>query len=191
MPIFTVFPTFCEIEMSITLKKNIILHLNKSIMKQITSVALIMLVAASSVFAKDRASKHTTVKNDVVSVTYGKPLQKDGVSIPNGRAWRSGADEPTLVTLTKGCMFGGRQVSPGTYSLITVPNNNKWEILLNTDLSNGTLNYDAIKDKTVLMTTAEVDHNSPSVDVYTIDVNNDGIVISWDKNSVSIPVHPW
>ncbi len=160
-------------------------------MKRITSLALVMLMAFGGAYAKDRTSKHTMVKNDLITVSYGKVTKKDAVTIPASVAWRTGVDEPTLITLTKGCMFGGRQVSPGTYSLITVANSGQWEILLNTDLSNGTFDYQAIKDKTVLQTTAPVQHTATSVDGFSIDLDNDGIVITWDNNKVAFPVHPW
>lgn len=167
-------------------------------MKQITSLAFLMVFALTTVFAKDkdRVSKHTTVKGDYISVTYGQPSKKGrdifGGLVPFGQIWRTGADEATEVTLTRGCMFAGRQVMPGTYTLYTIPNTKEWTIILNSELKQwGAYNYDKIKDKNVVDGTAEVTTLKKSVETFTIDIVAEGIKMSWDKTSVLIPVVPF
>ncbi len=162
-------------------------------MKRITSLALILLVTFSAAFAKDPASKHVALKGDYISVTYGQPAKGSGSVVPSvGQAWRTGVNEPTLVTLTKGCMFAGRQVNPGTYSLITVPYKGEWQILLNRDISmSETFDYEKIKNQNCLDGAALVTTSDKKVSNFTIDLNSDGILLSWDKNNVQIPVHPW
>lgn len=167
-------------------------------MKQITSLAFLMVFALTTVFAKDkdRVSKHTTVKGDYVSVTYGQPSKKGrdifGGLVPFGQIWRTGADEATEVTLTRGCMFAGRQVMPGTYTLYTIPNSKEWGIILNSELKQwGAYEYDKIKGSNVLEGTAEVTTLKKSVETFKIDVVAEGIKMSWDKTSVLIPVVPF
>ena len=162
-------------------------------MKRITSLALILLVTFSGAFAKGPSSKHTTLKGDVVSVTYGQPSKKDGNVIPAiGQAWRTGVNEPTLVTLTHGCMFAGRQVNPGTYQLITIPYKGEWTIMLSRDLSySETFDFAKLKEQVCLNGTAPITTSDKKVDNFTIDLNNDGILLSWDKNNVEITVKPW
>lgn len=162
-------------------------------MKQITSLALVLMVTFSGAFAKEPTGKHISLKGDVVSVSYGQPSKKDGNVIPTiGQAWRTGVNEPTLITLTKGCMFAGRQVNAGTYSLITIPHSGEWEIMLNRNTTQSeTFDYDKMKDQTILKGTAVITTSSKKVDAFTIDVNSEGILLSWDKNNIQIPVHPW
>ena len=69
-----------------------------------------MLFSLSSIFAKDKVSKHSTVKGDQMSITYGQPSKKGrvifGGLVPYGEVWRTGADEATEITLKKDCFFG-------------------------------------------------------------------------------------
>ena len=167
-----------------------------SIMKQISTLALMMLFAFTGAFAKDRVSKHSTVKGDIVSVTYGQPSKNGreifGGLVPFGQVWRTGADEATEITFTKGCMFAGRQVNPGTYTLFTIPGKDEWTIILNSELGQwGSFKYDEVKNKNVLNGTVAVGHLDKSVETFTIEVVKDGILMSWDKTSVFVEVKPW
>jgi hypothetical protein len=162
-------------------------------MKQITSLALVMLFAFGSSFAKDRISKHVTVKGDNVTVTYGQPSKKQGNVIPEfGKAWRTGVDEPTIVTLPKGCMFAGRQVNPGTYSLVTIPYKGEWIIYLSSNL-NLDENFDAekVKAENLLYSNELIGHSAKGVDAFTIEAVKDGLLVSWDNSNIMIPVQPW
>lgn len=159
-------------------------------MKQITSLALVMFLAIGSAFAKNK-STHMTVKAENVSVTYGQP-KKGGNVIPSfGTAWHTGVDEATLVTLPKGCMFAGRQVNPGTYSLITVPYKGEWIIYLVNDKSSGSIDLEKVKGNNMVYSNAVIQKSDKAVDNFTIDANSEGLVISWDNNMLKIPVQPW
>ena len=160
-------------------------------MKYISSLLLVMVLAIGGAFAKDRVSPHTTVKGDFVTVTYGQPSMKGrtifGGLVPYGQVWRTGADEATEITITKGCMFGGKQVGPGTYTLFTIPEKGEWTIILNTELKQwGAFSYDQIKNKNVLVAKVPSTKLTTAVETFTIDVKDNGITLSWDKTSVFI-----
>ena len=152
-----------------------------------------MLLAFGGAYAKGRLSTHTTVKGENVTVTYGQPSKDDGNVIPAiGTAWHSGIDEPTIVTLPKGCMFAGRQVNPGTYSLITVPYKGEWVIYLIGDLkSDGAVDLEKIKSSNILCGNAVIRHSDKSNEKYTIEAISEGLMISWGNNNITIPVQPW
>jgi hypothetical protein len=160
-------------------------------MKQVTTLALIMLFAFGSSYA--RTSKHVTVKGDNVTVTYGQPSKAQGNVVPeNDKAWRTGVDEPTIVTLPKGCMFAGRQVNPGTYSLITVPYKGEWLIFLSTDLSIAEgFDINTVRAANVLYSNEMIGSSVKGVETYTIEAVKDGLLISWDHSNIMIPVQPW
>jgi hypothetical protein len=179
-------------------KKYIILHKNQAIMKQITSLAIILLFSITAVFAKDkeRVSSHTTAKGTFMSVTYGQPSMKGraifGGLVPYGKVWRTGADEAAEITFTRGCMFAGRQVQAGTYTLFTVPGKKEWSIILNSQLGQwGAFEYEKNKDKNILDGTAPVTTLSKPVEQFTIEVKDNGINLSWEKTSVFIEATPW
>ena len=163
-------------------------------MKQITSLALIMLFAFGSSFAKDRMSKHVTVKGDNVTVTYGQPSKKQGNVVPeSGKPWVTSVDEPAIVTLPKGCMFAGRQINPGTYSLVTIPYKGEWIIYLLNDLnpSADKLTIEKLRAENMLYGNEMIGHADKAVDAFTIEAVKDGLLISWDKSNIMIPVQPW
>lgn len=162
-------------------------------MKQLSIFVLMMVIAVGSAFAKDRASAHTTVKGKNVSVTYGQPKMKGrtifGGLVPYGQVWRTGADEATEITFTQGCIFAGRQVSPGTYTLYTIPEKGEWTIILNSELKQwGAFSYDKVKEKNVLETRVSSTSLDKAVETFTIDVKDDGITLSWEKTSVFLEV---
>ena len=66
-----------------------------------------------------------------VTITYGRPFTKDpktgeprkiwGELVPWDKAWRTGADEATVLITQKPIMFGDTQVPAGAYTLYTIP----------------------------------------------------------------------
>lgn len=167
-------------------------------MKQAIALAFIMLMTITGVMAKERASKHTTVKNGLMSVTYGQPSKKGRVIfadkglVPYGEVWRTGADEATEITVNKGSMFAGRQLKEGTYTLFTIPGKDKWTIILNSKLGQwGAYDYEKYKEQNVIEGEATVEHLDKPVETFTIELLQDGMRMSWDQTSVFIPVQPF
>jgi DUF2911 family protein len=176
------------------------LRLNKFSMKHTLSLALVMMLAISSVFAKDkeRVSKHTTIKNGNISVTYGQPSKKGRLIFgtaqekalePNGEVWRAGADEATEITISKDCQFVGRPLKAGTYTLFVKLNKSEWEIILNSQLGQwGSFGYEKVKDKNVLDAAVAVKHLDNVVETFTITIQKDGLLMEWDQTSAFIPI---
>lgn len=79
-----------------------------------------------------------TTENNYVKCTYGQPLKKGreifGNLVPYGKLWRTGANEATEITFTTNIQIGETQLPAGTYTLFTVPNKEKWTIILNSEL---------------------------------------------------------
>ncbi|NCX96501.1 MAG: DUF2911 domain-containing protein [Chitinophagia bacterium] len=168
-------------------------------MKQITLFALLLLfsVAGFAKDAKERVSKHVTTKGAFMSVTYGQPMKKGreifGGLVPYGKVWRTGADEATQITFTRGCMFGGRQVTPGTYTLFTIPNKTEWTIILNSKLGQwGAFDYEKNKAQDYMSDgVGVVSTLAEPLEQFTIEVLDNGIKMSWDKTSVFVEAKPW
>lgn len=75
------------------------------------------------------------VSDKIVKVIYSRPqLKRRKLSklAPNGKVWRTGANEATEIIFYKDVIFGGKEVKAGRYSLFTIPNTNEWTIILNT-----------------------------------------------------------
>ncbi len=162
-------------------------------MKQLLSIALLMVFSIAQVGAKDRASAHTTVKGELVSVTYGQPSKKGrnifGELVPFGKVWRTGADEATEITFEQNCMFGGKKVEKGTYTLFTIPGQQEWTIILNAKLGQwGAFDYETVKDKDVLTIKVQSKTLNSVTEKFTITLPKNGVQMDWDKTSVLIEV---
>lgn len=136
-----------------------------------------------------------TTENNYVKCTYGQPLKKGreifGNLVPYGKLWRTGANEATEITFTSNFQIGDTQLPAGTYTLFSIPNKDKWTIILNSELGQwGDFDYDATKN--VLTYEAPVSTNSDIYEGFTIqfeDVSNGfNLLLLWDTVKVSVPI---
>jgi hypothetical protein len=139
----------------------------------------------------------TTIKheNTYVKITYGRPHKKErdifGGLVPYGEVWRTGANEATELTTTGDILLAGNQVKAGTYSIYTIPQQDKWTIILNSALGQwGAYEYD--KQKDVLRFDVPVEKMDNTYEPFTIEFNQDNsdafLLMMWDKTKVSIPL---
>lgn len=71
-----------------------------------------------------------TVKTD-----YSSPRMKGrkiyGDLVPAGKVWRAGADEATTFVTSADVVVGGKLVPAGSYTIFTVPDADKWTLIIN------------------------------------------------------------
>lgn len=129
-----------------------------------------------------------------VKVLYGRPQLK-GRSMarlaPNGKVWRTGANETTEITFYKNVQFGGKRVPAGTYTLFTIPGEKEWTIILNKNLNTwGAFSYDQAKD--VARTTATVSSDRESAEAFAITFkrvdSGAHMVLAWGNVRVEVPI---
>lgn len=81
-----------------------------------------------------------------VKVEYSRPGVKDrkifGDLEAYGEVWRTGANAATKITFSTNASFGGQMVEAGTYSIMTVPGEENWEVMLNSNLKVTERSYD-------------------------------------------------
>ena len=51
--------------------------------------------------------------------------------VPNGKLWRTGANESTEITFYKPASMNNVKIEKGSYTLYTIPNENEWTIIIN------------------------------------------------------------
>jgi Protein of unknown function (DUF2911) len=70
-----------------------------------------------------------------VTIAYSSPRAKGrkifGGLVPYGEVWRTGANEATTFVTTADVNVGGKDVSAGNYTIFTVPNADKWTLIIN------------------------------------------------------------
>jgi hypothetical protein len=92
------------------------------------------------------------IANDMyIKVVYGQPYKRGrtifGELEPYGKVWRTGANEATEITTTKDFRIGGKLLKAGTYTLFTIPNQNKWTVIVNSELGQwGAYKYNPERD---------------------------------------------
>jgi hypothetical protein len=69
-----------------------------------------------------------------ITVDYSSPRAKGrkvfGDLVPYGQVWRAGANEATSFVTTTDLRVGGKDVPAGDYTIFTVPEQNKWTLVI-------------------------------------------------------------
>lgn len=133
-------------------------------------------------------------KDTYIKITYCQPAKRNrevfGSLVPYGQVWRTGANEATEITLTKDVFINGMMITAGTYSLFTVPDKDKWVIILNKELGLwGSYNYNYKND--LLRFEVPVQSDTTVTESFTIkfDQRNNmaDLLLLWDRTKISIP----
>lgn len=133
------------------------------------------------------------ISEKLIKVTYGRPQLK-GRSVsklaPNDKVWRTGANEAPQITLYVDMNLGDTAVKAGTYSLLTIPGDKEWTVILNTDV-NVWGAYSYMQDNDVARISVPVSSGSDSLEAFSIafsEVDNGAHMhLGWDKIRVSVP----
>jgi len=143
-------------------------------------------------FAHDRAAGEKAV----VKVIYSRPQKKGrevfGQLVPYGQVWRTGANEATEIKFYKDVKIAGTKIKAGTYSLFTIPSENKWTLVINKDLDYwGAYSYNAEKD--VLRATYPTRELPQVLEIFTIqfeagDPDEAIMNLAWDQTLVKVPI---
>ncbi len=130
-----------------------------------------------------------------VKVTYCRPHKRGrnifGDLVPYGEIWRTGANEATELTITGNISMAGHAIKPGTYTLFTIPHEDRWTIVLNSELGQwGAYNYNEKFD--VLRFEVPVNQVENTYEPFTMEFEQKAqsaeLVMMWDQIRVSIPL---
>lgn len=70
-----------------------------------------------------------------IKTDYSSPRMKGrkiyGGLVPSGEVWRTGANEATTFVTSSDVVVGGKAVPAGSYTIFTVPNADKWTLIIN------------------------------------------------------------
>lgn len=130
----------------------------------------------------------------LAKVLYSRPQARDreifGKLVPYGEVWRTGANEATEITLYQDMTVGGKRIKKGTYTLFTIPEENKWTIILNNSTNIwGAYDYHVEQDAariTVPVKRAERPIEALSMSFEPIE-NGAKLYIGWADRYVEVP----
>jgi hypothetical protein len=130
-----------------------------------------------------------------LKVVYGQPHRRDrvifGELVPMDAVWRTGANEATEIAITSPVEMGGVEVSPGVYSLFTIPGETEWTVILNSALGLWGA-YEYSEDHDVARFTVPVQQIPNRHEAFTIAFDGEGnmrnMTLTWDTTRISVPV---
>lgn len=127
-------------------------------------------------------------------VIYSRPQKKGrdifGDLVPYDQVWRTGANEATELTIYTPLMIGSTKLKPGTYTLYTIPGEENWTIIINSDTNVwGAFSYKKEKDVARITVPAR-DAAAPTESLSMIfrpEPNGTTLLIGWDTVYVEVP----
>jgi hypothetical protein len=141
-----------------------------------------------------------TIARKPVKVCYGRPSARGrsmlGASIPFGKLWRTGANEPTIFYTPVPLRVAGLDVPPGVYSLYTVPGAKEWEVIVNratAQWGHESQYTDEVKAQELGRAKVKSEALKAPVETFTIKAEPAGntgavLLLDWEKTRVRIPV---
>jgi len=110
-------------------------------MQKLTSLLALVVAFASVAFAQaPKASPAASAEckladGKTVHTGYSSPRMKGrkiyGGLVPYGEVWRTGANEATTFVTTADLTIGGKDIPAGNYTIFTIPNADKWTLIIN------------------------------------------------------------
>jgi hypothetical protein len=140
-----------------------------------------------------RDTVRTTVAGADFLVDYSRPSARGrpvfGGIIPWGEVWRTGADVATHLTTSRDLRLGGEALPAGTYTLFTIPEPDRWTLIVNRETGQPGTEHDA--DQDVLRVPLEVTHLDDPVERFTIAVEEEGdggvVRFLWERTEARVP----
>lgn len=82
--------------------------------------------------------RNSKLSDPKIKVTYGRPTTSEttifGTIVAYNELWRTGANESTEIKFYQPVCFGGVHIPSGTYTLLSIPNKARWQILINSQI---------------------------------------------------------
>lgn len=175
-----------------------------------TSIGVVVIVIMVAVvgYLKKQESKSFSPEEEIVfnqgeltiKVFYNRPYKKGreifGGLVPFDKVWRTGANEATTFETNKDLTIEGKKLKAGKYSLWTIPRQETWTIIFNSEhgqwglSSKGEANRDPNRD--VLSVNVHAVQQEQQFEQFTISFEETGedveMVLIWDKTLVAVPL---
>jgi hypothetical protein len=129
-----------------------------------------------------------------ITVDYSSPRLKGrkvgGEVAPYGQVWRTGANEATTFVTTAAVSADGRDIPAGSYTIFTIPEQNKWTLIVNKETGEWGIPY-KYEAKELARIPMSVSKTSAPVENFTISFDQGGstctMILSWEETQASVP----
>ena len=153
---------------------------------------MVMISSISCAQKSPRKNATGTVGGTSIEIDYGAPSVKGrkiwGGLEKYGAVWRAGANENTTVSFDKDVKIAGESLPAGKYGFFIIPNENAdWVVIFNKKNDAwGAYSYSESED--ALRVSIKPDMVEDNQEELMYAVTNDGILFSWEKARLNIPV---
>ena len=130
-----------------------------------------------------------------VTIDYSSPRMKGrkifGGLVPSGEVWRTGANEATKFATDTNVNVGGTDVPAGSYTIFTVPNTDKWVLIISKKAGEWGIPYKYEADE-LARVDMSVSRISAPVENFTIAFDQAGnkctLRMEWENTRASVDI---
>jgi hypothetical protein len=136
-----------------------------------------------------------------INVDYSSPRINDpkthqprkiyGGLVPYGKVWRTGANEATTFVTDADVTIGGKDVPAGSYTIFTVPNEDKWTLVISKKTGEWGTDYPG-EDNDLARVDMAVSKTSSPVENFTISFDQKGgtctMHLDWENTRASVDI---
>jgi hypothetical protein len=132
-----------------------------------------------------------------ITVDYSSPRAKGrkifGEIVAYGEPWRTGANEATTFVTTADLMVGGKHVPAGKYTIFTIPNKDKWVLIVSKKTGEWGIPYPGA-DMDLVRADMNASSTASPVENFTIafDKGSKGCTlrIEWENTRATVDINP-
>lgn len=136
---------------------------------------------------------NTRIDGAQITVKYNAPSARDRTIfgdaglVPYNAIWRTGANEATTISISDDLFIEGSSLKKGTYSLFTIPGQDKWIIIFNKVIKQwGAYNYDEKEDALrVNVVARQKDQHTETLEIGKKDHE---ILIKWEMLEIPVKI---
>lgn len=177
--------------------------MSKSLSICIASVVCLAGWMASTACAQDKSGRPSPPAKAECKLAGGKTLTVDyssprakgrkiyGGLVPYGEIWRAGANEATKFMTDTGLDVGGTAVPAGSYTIFTIPNADKWTLVISKKTGEWGTAYPGAKED-LARVDMKVSKLSAPVENFTIAFDQSGagcaLRMDWETTRASVDV---
>jgi len=130
-----------------------------------------------------------------ITVDYSSPRAKGrkiyGGLVPYGKVDRTGANEATTFVTDANLKVGGKDAPAGSYTIFTIPNADKWTLIVNKKTGEWGIPYTYEADE-LMRVDMKVSQTSSPVENFTIAFDQNGshctMNIRWENTQASVDI---
>lgn len=184
--------------------------MSKNLKRSLIGAAIFSLVILAAYYTLKIKTKAYSPEDTVtfqqddleLEVFYNRPYKKGreifGGLVPYNEVWRTGANEATTFETNQDILVDGSLVPAGTYTLWTIPREESWKIIFNTEMYAWGINLDKVASREEqydhLVIERPVETLDSSIEQFTIEFEEGNelifMILGWDRTAVTVPIKP-